>query len=93
MDRLGKHTCFYRLNERGVYEELDVAQKGVIQSIVLKHFAFRIRDLEAQPPFETLIDDPLYQPFVLKSLQQERQQKEQALAEIERLRALLQQKS
>ena len=52
------------------------------------------------------IEDPLYQPFLLKSFQQERQQKEQerqlkenalareekALAEVERLHALLQDK-
>ncbi len=76
LDRLGKHTYFYRLNERGVYEGLDAAQTGVIQSTVLKNFAFRLQDLETHPSFETLIDDPLYQPFVLKSLQQERQQKD-----------------
>ncbi len=107
LDRLGKHTVFYRLNDHGVYERLDRQEKGVIQSAVLKKFAFRLQDLEAQAPFETLIDDPLYQPFLLKSLQQERLQKEQerlqkeqerlqkeqAIAEIERLRALLQKKN
>jgi len=79
LDRLGKHTVFYRLNEQGTYQPLDSAEKGVIQSTVLNHFAFRLQDLEAQTPFETLVNDPLYQPFLLKSLQQERQQKKQAL--------------
>lgn len=100
LDRLGKHTVFYRLNKQGTYQRLDSVEKGVIQSTVLKNFAFRLQDLEAQTPFETLIDDPLYQPFLLKSLQQERQQKEQAfkreeqaLEEIEKLRTLLQNKN
>ena len=79
-------------------------EPGVIHSRVLDRFAFRLEDLEKQVVFETLIEDPLYQPFLLKSFQQERQlkekerqqkeqerqEKEEALAEVERLRALLQ---
>ena len=79
LDRLGKHTCFYRLHEAGTYQRLDSAEEGLIQSTVLEHFAFRRQDLEAQTPFKTLMNDPLYQPYLLKSLQEERQQKEQAL--------------
>ena len=80
-------------------------EPGVIHSRVLDRFAYRLEDLEKQVAFETLIEDPLYQPFPLKSLQQVRQekdalareakerlQKENALAEVERLRALLQEK-
>ncbi|MBF0286421.1 MAG: Uma2 family endonuclease [SAR324 cluster bacterium] len=99
LDRLGRHTYFYRLNEQGFYERLDAAEHGVIHSTVLKNFSFRLQDLEGQIPFEALVDNPLYQPFLLKSLQQERQQKEQerqqkeqSLAEVERLRTLLQKK-
>ena len=99
IDRLHKHTAFYALNEQGVYERIESQEPGVIHSRVLDRFAFRLQDLEKQVAFEKLIDDPLYQPFLLKSLQQERQQKEQerqqkenALAEVERLRALLQDK-
>jgi len=51
----------------------------VIHSRVLDRFAFRLEDLEKQVAFETLIEDPLYQPFLLKSFQQERQEKEEAL--------------
>ncbi len=72
----------------------------------MDRFAFRLEDLEKQVAFERLIENPLYQPFLLKSFQQERQekeealqreakerqQKENALAEVERLRALLQEK-
>ena len=72
---------------------------GNCPCIFLDRFAFRLEDLEKQVAFETLIENPLYQPFLLKSFQQERQEKEQerqekekALAEVERLRALLQEK-
>ena len=105
LDRLRKHTAFYFLNQQGVYERMKYQEPGVIHSRVLDRFAFRLEDLEKQVAFETLIGDPLYQPFLLKSLQQvrqekdalareakERQEKEKALAEVERLRALLQEK-
>ena len=105
LDRLRKHTAFYSLNEQRVYERMESQEPGVIHSRVLDRFAFRLEDLEKQVAFERLIEDPLYQPFLLKSLQQvrqekdalareakERQQKENALAEVERLRALLQEK-
>ncbi len=76
LDRLHKHTAFYFLNEQGVYERMKHQEPGVIHSRVLDRFAFRLEDLEKQVAFETLIEDPLYQPFLLKSFQQERQQKE-----------------
>ena len=76
LDRLHKHTAFYCLNEQGVYERMKHQEPGVIHSRVLDRFAFRLEDLEKQVAFETLIEDPLYQPFLLKSFQQERQQKE-----------------
>ena len=77
LDRLHMHTAFYCLNEQGVYERMKHQEPGVIHSRVLDRFAFRLEDLEKQVAFETLIEDPLYQPFLLKSFQQERQQKEQ----------------
>ena len=77
LDRLRKHNAFYFLNEQGVYERMKHQEPGVIHSRVLDRFAFRLEDLEKQVAFETLIEDPLYQPFLLKSFQQERQRKEQ----------------
>ncbi len=91
LDRLYHHTAFYSLNEQGVYESME-SKESVIHSRVLDPFAFRLQDLEKQVAFERLIEDPLYQPFLLKSFQQERQQKENALADVERLRVLLQDK-
>ena len=77
LDRLHHHTAFYFLNQQGVYEKMKHQEPGVIHSRVLDRFAFRLEDLEKQVAFETLIEDPLYQPFLLKSFQQERQEKEQ----------------
>ena len=79
LDRLHKHTAFYALNEQGVYESMQ-SKEGVIHSRALDRFAFRLADLEKQVAFEELIDDPLYQPYLLKSPQQERRLKENALA-------------
>ena len=86
LDRLRKHTAFYFLNEQGVYERMKHQEPGVIHSRVLERFAFRLEDLEKQVAFETLIEDPLYQPFLLKSFQQERQQKEKERQEKEKER-------
>ena len=77
LDRLRKHTAFYSLNEQGVYDRMESQEPGVIHSRVLDRFAFRPEDLEKQVAFERLIVDPLYQPFLLKSFQQERAQKEE----------------
>ena len=79
LDRLRNHTAFYFLNQQGVYKKMKHQEPGVIHSRVLDRFAFRLEDLEKQVAFETLIEDPLYQPFLLKSFQQERQEKEEAL--------------
>lgn len=79
LDRYGKHTAFYRLNQSGFYEPLEESEKGVICSAVLEGFAFRIEHLSIQPLFKDLIHDPIYQPFIRKDLQEERQQKEEAL--------------
>ena len=78
LDRLHKHTAFYCLNEQRVYERMKHQEPGVIHSRVLDRFAFRLEDLEKQVAFETLIEDPFYQPFLLKSFQQERQQKKKS---------------
>ena len=86
LDRLHRHTAFYFLNQQGVYEKMKHQEPGVIHSRVLDRFAFRLEDLEKQVAFETLIEDPLYQPFLLKSFQQERQLKESALAREEKER-------
>ncbi len=69
---------FYRLNAQGVYEPLPVEPGGLMRSAVLPGFQWRLGDLERQPSLEALIDDPVYQDYVLLNLQQERQRAEQA---------------
>ena len=78
---------FYRLNAQGVYEPLPVGPEGIIRSVVLPGFQWRLRDLDRQPRFETLIDDAVYAGFVLPQLQQERQRAEQAERSVEQERA------
>ena len=81
LDRYKKETSFYRLKSNGIYEKIK-PQKGIIKSRVLPGFRFRIKDLYDQPTLEDLIKDKVYQPYVLKSYQEQFQR-----AEKERLRA------
>ncbi|HOW75494.1 MAG TPA: Uma2 family endonuclease [Candidatus Competibacteraceae bacterium] len=69
---------FYQLSARGVYEPMPVAPGGIIQSTVLPGFQWRLDDLDRQPALDTLIDDPVYQQYVLLNLQQAQQRVEQA---------------
>ncbi len=80
---------FYRLNARGVYEPLPEGPEGIVRSAVLPGFQWRLRDLDRQPRFETLIEDAVYAGFVLPRLQQERQRadQERQRADRERQRA------
>ncbi len=91
LDRLGQHTAFYRLDEQQNYRPIE-AKLGVIRSQVLPGFAFRLNDLEAMPAFESIMYQSVYQPFLLKVLQQERAAKEKAFKHIEHLENLLRQK-
>lgn len=102
LDRLHKETAFYRLTQTGegklssIYHPIE-PYNGVIRSQVLSHFAFRLEHLRSRPDFKNLIDDPVYQPFIVKPLQEalhkaeqerlareyEREAKERALGQAE----------
>jgi hypothetical protein len=69
---------FYRLTARGIYEPLPLAPGGIVRSEVLPGFQWRLSDLDRQPPWETLVTDPVYQGYVRLEYQQERQRAEQA---------------
>ncbi|MBF0450884.1 MAG: Uma2 family endonuclease, partial [Candidatus Magnetomorum sp.] len=88
LDRNKKETSFYRLNSKGTYQKIK-PRNGIIESHVLPGFKFRVKDLYSQPPLEKLIKDAVYQPYVLKSYQEQSQktEKERLRAEKERLRA------
>ena len=81
LDRNEKETAFYRLNSKGVYENIK-NDDGIIKSKVLPGFCFRVKDLYSQPPLEELINDEVYKSYVLKSFQEQAQK-----AEKERQRA------
>ncbi len=89
LDRKGKHTAFYRLNEKGQYLQIPQQPGGVIRSEVLPGFQFRLADLYAHPEFMDLIDNRVYQPYILWDYQAERQraETERQRAETERQRA------
>ena len=92
-----KHTAFYRLDSNGTYVDIK-PKNGVIQSTVLPGFQFRIQDLYDPPDLNELIDDDVYQHYMLldlqkerrdlqkerRDLQKERHEKEKALSEKEK---------
>ena len=93
-----RYQCFFTRDARGVYVPMDTAD-GVVRSRVLPGFRFRVGDLQRRPELEAMRDDALYRDFVLLGWQRaERKAREEALArkaaeqEVERLRALLEQR-
>jgi Uma2 family endonuclease len=63
---------FYRLNDNGVYIPIERVDNDIIQSTVLPGFQFRISDLYNTPSIDEMINDPVYQGFILPSYQQEK---------------------
>ncbi len=59
------YTEFYRLNPSGIYVPIPRINGEVIQSTVLPGFQFRISDLHQRPSPDDMINDPIYQAFVL----------------------------
>jgi len=70
------YTAFYRLNKQRVYVPLKPKKGGIIQSTELPEFQFRIKDLSERPSPEQMIDDPVYQSFVLPGYSEAKQQAE-----------------
>jgi Uma2 family endonuclease len=68
---------FYRRNAMGLYEPIP-CQDGILRSTVVPGFRFRLEDLTRQPSLETMIEDPVYAPYVLPSWQRDRQARAQA---------------
>jgi hypothetical protein len=65
LDGHNRHTEFYRLNAKGVYVPIKPVKGGIIKSNVLPGFQFRISDLSSRPTPKEMIDDLVYQDFVL----------------------------
>jgi hypothetical protein len=68
---------FYRLHH-GLYVPIERIDSDIIQSSVLPGFQFRVSDLHNRPSFETMMDDPVYQDFILPDYRQEKIARRQA---------------
>ncbi len=65
LDDQERYTVFYERNAAGVYQPLPVQAGGIIASGVLPGFQFRQADLYRQPTWQEMVEDPVYQGFVL----------------------------
>ncbi|MEM7530602.1 MAG: Uma2 family endonuclease, partial [Chloroflexota bacterium] len=86
-NRRGRHMSFYELDPAtGRYVPMDVGPDGIVRSTVLTGFQFRIEDLYRQPSLLQMVNDPVYQHFVMTEYQRERRraQQEAQRAEAER---------
>ena len=80
--------AFYARGPGGHYRPIPI-RDGVLHSRVLPGFRFRLQDLMKRPGLEAMIEDPVYQDFVLPVWQADRQRAEAEWqrAEAERQRA------
>jgi len=76
LDGHDRYTAFYRLNHKGIYVPIKPKKGGIIQSIELPGFQFRITDLSERPSPDEMIDDQVYQDFVLPGYREAKQQAE-----------------
>jgi hypothetical protein len=72
------HTAFYHLTANGVYAPVKPLEGGIIKSKVLPGFQFRINDLYNRPLLEEMIEDPVYQGFVLPDYTEEKRARKEA---------------
>jgi hypothetical protein len=100
LDSHRERLKFYTLNKaRGIYLPIKPTKQGIIKSKVLPGFQFRLDDLLNRPSPDDMINDRVYQDFVLPGYRQvklayeaeaqARQKAEQRVQELsEKLRAL-----
>ncbi len=94
LDDQRTHTIFYERTANGVYQPIQAQAGGVIASRMLAGFQFRIEDLYRQPSWQDLVEDVVYQGFVLpeylaerERADQERQRADQAVQAVETAKA------
>jgi len=86
LDSHRERTQFFRLNKaRGVYTPIKPLKGGIIKSKVLPGFQFRFEDLFSKPSPDEMINDKVYQDFVLPAYAKANQRAELLAA---RLRSL-----
>jgi len=85
LDGRRERTQFFRLNARGVYIPIKPLKGGIIKSKILPGFQFRFEDLFTKPSPDEMINDKVYQDFVLPSYGSAKQKAERAEKRAERL--------
>jgi len=78
LDGQDRYTAFYRLSKRGFYVPINPVKGGIIQSTALPGFQFRLVDLLKRPLQDEMIDDPVYQSFVLPGYSKEKRARQHA---------------
>jgi len=78
LDGQDRYTAFYCLNKRGFYVPINPLKGGIIQSTALPGFQFRLVDLLKRPLQDEMIDDPVYQSFVLPGYSKEKRARQHA---------------
>jgi hypothetical protein len=91
LDGHRRHTYFYYLGANGMYLPHKPLKGNIIKSKVLPGFQFRIADLYQKPSPDEMINDPVYQEFVLpgyseakQKLKEEKQAREKAEKQIQK---------
>jgi len=74
LDGHDRYTEFYCLNQSGIYVPIQRLPGEIIQSTVLPGFQFRAADLFTKPSLDKMIDDLVYQDFVLPEYREAKQQ-------------------
>jgi Uma2 family endonuclease len=82
LDDQKTETAFYQLNAQGQYVPLLPDANGVIRSVILPGFQFRVDDLYQRPLPPEMIADPVYNAFVSPYYRAERERAEQAELEL-----------
>ena len=72
LDGHDRYLEFYRLNANGVYVPIKPGRGNVIQSTVLPGFQFRVEDLFNKPSPDEMIENLVYQGFVLPGYREEK---------------------
>lgn len=69
--------CAFYTRNSGRYVSI-IPQENIISSVVLPGFRFHLRDLILKPSLESMLNDPVYQDFVLPAWQSDQQKIYQA---------------
>jgi len=78
LDGHDRYNEFYRLGKGGIYVPIKPVNGEIIQSTVLPGFQFRIADLFSKPSAKNMIDDLVYQSFVLPDYSKAKHHAQQA---------------